>query len=86
MEHFPENVKSSILNVRIWCLQALLNNSYFYHLAHGKDFESRGIESKKPCLFFFEDICSFHDLMVSSGSGSCAAEKKIHFSFIIFVE
>uniref|UniRef100_A0A674NPQ0 Dihydrolipoyl dehydrogenase n=1 Tax=Takifugu rubripes TaxID=31033 RepID=A0A674NPQ0_TAKRU len=24
--------------------KALLNNSYFYHLAHGKDFESRGIE------------------------------------------
>lgn len=82
MEHFTENVKSSILNVCIWCVQALLNNSYFYHLAHGKDFESRGIESKKRCLFF-ED--SFHDLMVSSGSGSWAAEK-IHFSFVIFVE
>uniref|UniRef100_A0A8P4K3F1 Dihydrolipoyl dehydrogenase n=1 Tax=Dicentrarchus labrax TaxID=13489 RepID=A0A8P4K3F1_DICLA len=26
------------------CLCALLNNSYLYHLAHGKDFESRGIE------------------------------------------
>uniref|UniRef100_A0A669CQP4 Dihydrolipoyl dehydrogenase, mitochondrial n=1 Tax=Oreochromis niloticus TaxID=8128 RepID=A0A669CQP4_ORENI len=25
--------------------KALLNNSYLYHLAHGKDFESRGIES-----------------------------------------
>lgn len=31
-----------------WCsfLQALLNNSHLYHMAHGKDFESRGIESK----------------------------------------
>ncbi|KAF3855336.1 hypothetical protein F7725_023391 [Dissostichus mawsoni] len=25
--------------------KALLNNSYLYHMAHGKDFESRGIES-----------------------------------------
>lgn len=29
------------------CVQALLNNSYLYHMAHGKDFESRGIESKR---------------------------------------
>lgn len=32
----------------LWRLQALLNNSYLYHMAHGKDFESRGIESKTP--------------------------------------
>lgn len=31
----------------VLCLQALLNNSYLYHMAHGKDFESRGIESKR---------------------------------------
>lgn len=31
----------------VLCMQALLNNSYLYHLAHGKDFESRGIESKR---------------------------------------
>lgn len=29
------------------CPQALLNNSYLYHQAQGKDFESRGIESKR---------------------------------------
>lgn len=49
--HFSENVMSSIWKVDTSCLQALLNNSYLYHLAHGKDFESRGIESKKLCLF-----------------------------------
>ncbi|XP_061533470.1 dihydrolipoyl dehydrogenase, mitochondrial [Phycodurus eques] len=32
------------LNVGCIPSKALLNNSYFYHLAHGKDFESRGIE------------------------------------------
>lgn len=42
---------SPMLKGDILCLQALLNNSYLYHLAHGKDFESRGIESKTFCLF-----------------------------------
>uniref|UniRef100_A0A4W6DML2 Dihydrolipoyl dehydrogenase n=1 Tax=Lates calcarifer TaxID=8187 RepID=A0A4W6DML2_LATCA len=32
------------LNVGCIPSKALLNNSYLYHLAHGKDFESRGIE------------------------------------------
>uniref|UniRef100_A0A8C2X5N0 Dihydrolipoyl dehydrogenase, mitochondrial n=1 Tax=Cyclopterus lumpus TaxID=8103 RepID=A0A8C2X5N0_CYCLU len=32
------------LNVGCIPSKALLNNSYFYHMAHGKDFESRGIE------------------------------------------
>lgn len=49
--HFSQIAMSSIWKIDIWCLQALLNNSYFYHLAHGKDFESRGIESKKVGLF-----------------------------------
>uniref|UniRef100_A0A667YF14 Dihydrolipoyl dehydrogenase n=1 Tax=Myripristis murdjan TaxID=586833 RepID=A0A667YF14_9TELE len=35
------------LNVGCIPSKALLNNSYLYHMAHGKDFESRGIESKK---------------------------------------
>uniref|UniRef100_A0A3Q2CSI8 Dihydrolipoyl dehydrogenase, mitochondrial n=1 Tax=Cyprinodon variegatus TaxID=28743 RepID=A0A3Q2CSI8_CYPVA len=32
------------LNVGCIPSKALLNNSYLYHMAHGKDFESRGIE------------------------------------------
>ncbi|KAL2102593.1 hypothetical protein ACEWY4_001761 [Coilia grayii] len=32
------------LNVGCIPSKALLNNSYFYHMAHGKDFESRGID------------------------------------------
>ncbi|XP_031438353.1 dihydrolipoyl dehydrogenase, mitochondrial-like [Clupea harengus] len=32
------------LNVGCIPSKALLNNSHFYHMAHGKDFESRGIE------------------------------------------
>lgn len=41
-----------VVNFKTICpLQALLNNSYFYHLAHGKDFESRGIESKSFKVF-----------------------------------
>ncbi|XP_056272688.1 dihydrolipoyl dehydrogenase, mitochondrial [Pseudoliparis swirei] len=32
------------LNVGCIPSKALLNNSYFYHMAHSKDFESRGIE------------------------------------------
>lgn len=44
------NVSGSVdvlLFLFILCLQALLNNSHLYHLAHGKDFENRGIESKR---------------------------------------
>lgn len=37
----------NIMIIVILCVQALLNNSYLYHMAHGKDFESRGIESKR---------------------------------------
>lgn len=40
----PKPFKVKLL---VMCLQALLNNSYLYHMAHGKDFESRGIESKR---------------------------------------
>lgn len=43
--HVLKNVLPAKL-IDILCLQALLNNSYLYHMAHGKDFESRGIESK----------------------------------------
>lgn len=32
--------------------KALLNNSHLYHLAHGNDFESRGIESKYNFTFY----------------------------------
>lgn len=48
------------LSLLLFSLQALLNNSYLYHMAHGKDFESRGIESKYlkciycPTLFCFK--------------------------------
>ncbi|XP_043084503.1 dihydrolipoyl dehydrogenase, mitochondrial [Puntigrus tetrazona] len=39
-----ETLGGTCLNVGCIPSKALLNNSYFYHLAHGKDFESRGIE------------------------------------------
>uniref|UniRef100_A0A4W4F235 Dihydrolipoyl dehydrogenase, mitochondrial n=1 Tax=Electrophorus electricus TaxID=8005 RepID=A0A4W4F235_ELEEL len=38
------------LNVGCIPSKALLNNSYLYHLAHGKDFENRGIEIKEISL------------------------------------
>uniref|UniRef100_A0A673A8F8 Dihydrolipoyl dehydrogenase, mitochondrial n=1 Tax=Sphaeramia orbicularis TaxID=375764 RepID=A0A673A8F8_9TELE len=38
------------LNVGCIPSKALLNNSYLYHQAHGKDFENRGIESKTELL------------------------------------
>uniref|UniRef100_A0A673A991 Dihydrolipoyl dehydrogenase, mitochondrial n=1 Tax=Sphaeramia orbicularis TaxID=375764 RepID=A0A673A991_9TELE len=38
------------LNVGCIPSKALLNNSYLYHQAHGKDFENRGIESKSSEL------------------------------------
>ncbi|OWK06722.1 DLD, partial [Cervus elaphus hippelaphus] len=40
-----ETLGGTCLNVGCIPSKALLNNSHFYHLAHGKDFASRGIES-----------------------------------------
>ncbi|XP_072922041.1 dihydrolipoyl dehydrogenase, mitochondrial isoform X2 [Hemitrygon akajei] len=39
-----ETLGGTCLNVGCIPSKALLNNSYLYHLAHGKDFASRGIE------------------------------------------
>ncbi|KAJ8386973.1 hypothetical protein AAFF_G00161500 [Aldrovandia affinis] len=39
-----DTLGGTCLNVGCIPSKALLNNSYLYHLAHGKDFESRGIE------------------------------------------
>uniref|UniRef100_A0AAQ4PRV9 Dihydrolipoyl dehydrogenase n=1 Tax=Gasterosteus aculeatus aculeatus TaxID=481459 RepID=A0AAQ4PRV9_GASAC len=43
------------LNVGCIPSKALLNNSYFYHMAHGKDLESRGIECP-ICLRLFVSL------------------------------
>ncbi|KAJ8381671.1 hypothetical protein SKAU_G00024490 [Synaphobranchus kaupii] len=39
-----DTLGGTCLNVGCIPSKALLNNSYLYHLAHGKDFQSRGIE------------------------------------------
>uniref|UniRef100_A0A8C5SIN8 Dihydrolipoamide dehydrogenase n=1 Tax=Laticauda laticaudata TaxID=8630 RepID=A0A8C5SIN8_LATLA len=39
-----ETLGGTCLNVGCIPSKALLNNSHLYHLAHGKDFASRGIE------------------------------------------
>lgn len=44
---------SALVDVTFCCVQALLNNSYFYHMAHGKDLESRGIECTKTHMSIF---------------------------------
>uniref|UniRef100_A0A5F9D3G5 dihydrolipoyl dehydrogenase n=1 Tax=Oryctolagus cuniculus TaxID=9986 RepID=A0A5F9D3G5_RABIT len=44
-----ETLGGTCLNVGCIPSKALLNNSHYYHMAHGKDFASRGIESK--CTF-----------------------------------
>ena len=41
------------LNVGCIPSKALLNNSHFYHLAHGSDFKNRGIESEYKGLVYF---------------------------------
>ncbi|XP_024897684.1 dihydrolipoyl dehydrogenase, mitochondrial isoform X1 [Pteropus alecto] len=40
-----ETLGGTCLNVGCIPSKALLNNSHYYHMAHGKDFASRGIES-----------------------------------------
>ncbi|XP_005910979.2 dihydrolipoyl dehydrogenase, mitochondrial [Bos mutus] len=45
-----ETLGGTCLNVGCIPSKALLNNSHFYHLAHGKDFASRGIEMSEVRL------------------------------------
>ncbi|XP_042324095.1 dihydrolipoyl dehydrogenase, mitochondrial-like [Sceloporus undulatus] len=47
-----ETLGGTCLNVGCIPSKALLNNSHLYHLAHGKDFASRGIESEYALHLF----------------------------------
>ena len=67
------------LNVGCIPSKALLNNSHFYHLAHGSDFKNRGIESEyRGQVYFYIDFKMLLLLYDSHFSLPCKGIKDQH--------